>query len=83
MAAGALLCNRKDAVLILADVALFACGKARVGAPLLAAMAEIAELQPYSAPPLPQAQPVQALTPGVQCRSPDFVPLLLECQRIA
>ena len=64
-ATGALLSDRKGAVLISVDMAMCACGKAGLSAPLLAAMAEIAELQRYSTPPLPQAQPKQALTYGV------------------
>ena len=74
VATGALLSDRKNAVLLSVDVAIFACGKAGASAPLLAAMAEIAKLQPYSAPPLPQAQPSPALTPGAARITPDIVP---------
>ena len=64
-ATGALLRSTGKAWLISEALAVYACGKAGVGAPLLAAMAEIAKLQPYSAPLLPQAQPAPALTHGV------------------
>ena len=75
-ATGALLSDHKDAVLVSVDVALYACGKARVGAPLLEAMAQFAELQPYSTPPVPQAQPLPAPTSGVARISPEVVPVL-------
>ncbi len=64
-ATGALLRDRNNALLVPVDVAMSACGKAGMGAPLLAAMAGIAELQPISTPIPSQAQPVQALTSGV------------------
>ena len=55
-AAGAHRGHTGIAVLISVDMAITACDKAGRAAPQLAAMARIAELQPYSAPALPQAQ---------------------------
>lgn len=52
-------------LLILVDVAIGACGKAGVAAPVLAALAGIPWLQPYT-PPLRQAQPLLPPSPGHQ-----------------
>ena len=50
-------------LLLSVDIAMRACSNAGVAAPLLAAMAGVAGLQPYIAPQ-PQAQPVPVLPPS-------------------
>ena len=63
-AAGALLTPAKG-LLMSVDAAVHACCRAKVGAALLAAMAQIADLQPLPAPSLQQAHPMLALQSGV------------------
>ena len=66
ISAGALKPSASKGWLISVEVAISACGKPGVGAPLLAAMTGFAKMEPYNAPP-PQAQPPLAPPPGVAC----------------
>ena len=63
-AVGALSARANSGRLISVDRAIMACGKLGVAAPVLAAMAGIPDLQPYTAPPH-GAHPLLSL--GVAC----------------
>ena len=74
--------NRRawTAVIITVGAAMRACDKEGFPAPLLAAMAGIAELQPYTAPSLPQAQRLLATPSGWHAY---FPPSCLACVGVA
>ena len=65
MDAGAHKGKSGNGLLISVDTAIKLCDEAGRPAPLLAAMAGIAELQPYTAPALPQAQPLLVSPSGL------------------
>ena len=81
-AAGATLGTPQKAFLISVGVAADACRRAGASASILAAMAKMAELPPYSAPSLPHAQRLLPGPPGaphlppVTHMQPQTVPML-------